>query len=473
MLLRTFVDEKLAHYSYLVGCQATGEAIVIDPMRNIEPYLETAAREGVRIVGAAETHIHADFVSGARELADRVGATLYLSDEGDENWKYRYLDGLPHRLLKDGDVIQIGNIRLEVLHTPGHTPEHLSFLLYDLPATQKPIGIFTGDFVFVGDVGRPDLLEAAAGLAGTAVPGARQMFQSLKRFKALPDYLQVWPAHGAGSACGKALGAVPSSTVGYEKLTNWALQIDDEDAFVEALLADQPEAPKYFKHMKRINKEGPALLRELKEPVRFGADDETLERLQAEGVQIVDARPQAAFQEGHLPGSINIPLGKSFTTWAGWLVDYDRPLAVVADEAAAEEIRIALRSIGIDRLEGIIAPTDVLARGPEKLDRYANVRPEDVKDRLGDFFILDVRSESERKAGALEGSTHIMLGDLPDRLAEVPKDRPILVHCELGGRSAIAASILRANGYREVYNLLGGYAELKQALGRVDAPLNA
>ena len=258
MLLKYFYDEKLAHASYMVGCQRAKEAVIVDPGRDIEQYLAMAEKEGVKIVAVAETHIHADYVSGARELADRVNAKLYVSDEGPAEWKYLYLDGYDSKLLHDGDHFMIGNIRFDVLHTPGHTPESISFMLTDQGGgADKPMGIFTGDFVFVGSIGRPDLLEEAAGLMGTAEPGARDLFKSAERFKSLPDYLQVWPAHGAGSACGKGLGAIPSSTVGYEKLFNPALQFSDEEEFVQYILADQPEAPKYFAVMKRVNKEGP------------------------------------------------------------------------------------------------------------------------------------------------------------------------------------------------------------------------
>lgn len=205
MYLRYFYNDKLAHASYLAGCPVTGEALVIDPDRDVEPYLQTARKEGMNIVAAAETHIHADYVSGARELAEQAGAKLYLSGETQGGTGYPYTRNLDHQLLKDGDSFQIGNLRLDVLHTPGHTPEHLSYLLTD-GGVDEPMGIFTGDFVFVGDVGRPDLLEKAVGVSGSAAIGADQLFHSLKRFKELPDFLQVWPAHGAGSACGKALG---------------------------------------------------------------------------------------------------------------------------------------------------------------------------------------------------------------------------------------------------------------------------
>ena len=274
MLFRSFFDEKLAQYTYLVGCQRTGEALVIDPARHVDDVVEAAKKEGLHITAATETHIHADFVSGSRQLAEQYGVKLYLSDEGDENWKYGYTDGLNVEFVKDGSKFSIGNIDFEVMHTPGHTPESISFVLTDRGGgASKPMGIFTGDFVFVGDVGRPDLLEKAAGAAGTADSGARDMYHSVQRFKELPDYLMVWPAHGAGSACGKSLGAVPSSTVGYEKQFNWAMQINDEQAFVDELLKDQPEAPVYFAEMKKVNKIGPAVLPQDKRVPDFSAED--------------------------------------------------------------------------------------------------------------------------------------------------------------------------------------------------------
>lgn len=243
MLLRYFYNAKLAHASYLVGCQATGEAIVVDPARDIAPYLAEARAQGLRLVAAAETHIHADFVSGARELAERTGAMLFLSGEGGAGWEYGYAASYPHRLLRDGDAFKVGNLVFETMHTPGHTPEHLSFLLTDRRGADQPMGLFSGDFVFVGSVGRPDLLESAAGLQGTAAALAHQMFHSIQRFKQLPDFLQVWPGHGAGSACGKGLGAVPSSTVGYERRFNWALQMEEEADFVSELLAGSRSHP--------------------------------------------------------------------------------------------------------------------------------------------------------------------------------------------------------------------------------------
>ncbi|WP_028987138.1 MBL fold metallo-hydrolase [Thermicanus aegyptius] len=460
MLLRYFYDPKLAQASYLVGCQASGEAIVIDPMRNIEPYLKAANEEGVKIVAATETHIHADFISGARELADRAGATLYLSDEGDEDWKYRYLHTVPHRLVKEGDIFKVGNLQFTVMHTPGHTPEHISFLLTDLPASDEPIGIFTGDFVFVGDIGRPDLLEAAAGISGTALPLAHRMFTSVQRFKELPDYLQVWPAHGAGSACGKALGAVPSSTVGYEKKTNWAMLIEDEEEFVNTLLSGQPEAPVYFKHMKRLNKEGPALLRDLKNMEIMQPTPDRLNLLLSSSVQIIDTRPSHEYENGHLAGTINIPFNRSFTNWAGWMIDYDRPVYLIANRNEIQEVTHALHSIGIDEIRGYMDLSYLNSFQDPRipLEYVESVEPEEVVEevRRGEIYVLDVRNESEWNEGHLEGAKHIMLGRLKERLREIPTDKPILVHCQLGGRSAIAVSFLKANGFRQVMNLAGG-----------------
>src|SRR5689334_1419587 len=243
MLLRRYYDDSLAQASYLAACEHNKIGIIVDPNRDVDFYIAEAAREKIEIVGVTETHIHADFVSGARELARRTGAKLYLSDSGDADWKYEFIsEGIP---LRDGSTIQVGDVRVDVLHTPGHTPEHLTFLLTDTSVADEPMGALTGDFIFVGDVGRPDLLERAAGMRGTMEKGARQLFQSLQDFKKRPDYLQIWPGHGAGSACGKALGAMSQSTLGYERLFNWALAEDNEEKFVQHVLEGQPEPPAY------------------------------------------------------------------------------------------------------------------------------------------------------------------------------------------------------------------------------------
>ncbi|KMY30807.1 Zn-dependent hydrolase [Lysinibacillus xylanilyticus] len=463
MLLRYFYDEKLAHASYVVGCQAKGEMVIVDPMRNIEPYLALAEKEKMQIVGALETHIHADFVAGSRELADRVGTKMYISDEGDADWKYQNLEGIPHQLLKDGDEFSIGNLIFKVMHTPGHTPESISFLLTDRGGVaDKPMGIFTGDFVFVGDIGRPDLLEKAAGIQGTSLSGARAMFKSLERFKDLPDYMQLWPAHGAGSACGKALGAVPSSTVGYEKQFNWAMQFDDEQKFIDALLDGQPEPPYYFAVMKRVNKVGIELIKNLT-PVKVVSSYEEIVQLLADGKQVIDTRPAEDFSQGFIAGTLNIPYNNSLTNWAGWLVDYTKPLYLLVNLSQLDNILMALRSIGIDNVVGYGDVSKVLEEATS-LESYENITPLEAKPLIESeqVYVLDVRNQTEYDAGHIENAQHIMVGTLSKRLDELQTDKKIVVQCQGGARSAIAVSVLKANGIHNIVNLTGGYMAWQQ-----------
>ena len=460
MFLRRFYDDGLAQASWMIGCQKTGDAIVIDANRDIRQYLEAAAAEKLRITQVTETHIHADFVSGTRELARATGATLLLSAEGGSDWQYAFAATDGARLLRDGDVITLGNIRIAVLHTPGHTPEHLSFLVTDTAAASEPIGIVTGDFVFVGDVGRPDLLEKAAKVANTMEAGARQLFHSLERFRALPDFVQVWPGHGAGSACGKALGAIPTSTVGYEKRFNWGVATTDEATFVRMVLEGQPEPPLYFAEMKRINRDGPAILGNFPSPAE--GDRDALERALASGTVVIDTRPAAVFGAGHVPGTLNIPLNKSFSTWAGWLMSYDVDIHLIADDerTAATAVR-ELAMIGLDRVTGWYATAVVTAwrDAGRHLGTIATLEPAALAPRLaaGDVTLVDVRNRSEWEAGHLPHALHIPLGHLAARLAEIPRDRPIVVQCQSGARSAIAASHLQRLGVVDVHDLLGGF----------------
>jgi len=418
------------------------------------------SRRPPHLVAVAETHIHADYVSGARELAERVHAKLYVSDEGPAEWKYEYLQAYDHQGLTDGDAFLIGNVRFEAVHTPGHTPESLSFLLTDEGGgADRPMGIFTGDFVFVGSIGRPDLLEEAAGIAGTAESGARDLFASVQRFKQLPDYLQIWPAHGAGSACGKGLGAVPSSTVGYEKQFNPALQIDTEEEFVRYILADQPEAPTYFAVMKRVNKEGPALIGDAGLPSRQTASELTAV---LQSATVIDLRVPQQFAERHVPGTINIP-ARVLATWAGWIVDYDRPVYLICDSGQLAEAVRVLRKIGMDQIAGHFDPDEVEQSGLAT-ESYLSAAPQELASRMdaGAVRLLDVRSDEEWNASRIPAAEHRFLGRLPDSLDELDDSKTTAVQCQSGTRSAIAASILQASGF-PVINLDGGLTAWQQA----------
>lgn len=454
MFLNYYYDPSLAHASYMIGCQRSNEAIVIDPSRSVDQYLETAKAQGLRIVGSAETHIHADFVSGSRELAERLGAKLYLSDEGPADWKYAYPNQCDMQLLKDGDVFYVGKVKLQVIHTPGHTPESISFVLTDEGGgANAPMGIFTGDFVFVGAIGRPDLLETAAGVIGSADVGARQLNCSLQKFHDLPDHMQLWPAHGAGSACGKGLGAIPSSTVGYEKLFNPALQIHDEQKFVDYILSDQPETPFYFAVMKKVNKTGPSLLAGLPQ-VNVMNPNELAPTVREH--LVIDTTTPAEFAQAHVPGTINIP-SASLVQWAGFFTDYDKPVYLIADAPSLPANLRGLRSIGIDNVGGYFETAAVRDAGL-RTESYKSATPQEVyanieSDRIK---LIDVRSAAEFHEGHIKGAEHRFLGKLMRQVKDMDPSVPIVTHCQIGGRSAIATSILQRAGFH-VTNMQGGY----------------
>lgn len=322
------------------------------------------------------------------------------------------------------------------------------------------MGMFTGDFIFVGSIGRPDLLEEAAGIANTAEPGARDLYRSVERFKALPDFIQIWPAHGAGSACGKGLGAIPSSTVGYEKRFNPALQFQSEDEFVRYILADQPEAPKYFAVMKRVNKLGPRVLGA--NHTHHMLDVGALESAITAGT-VIDVRPSIEFSAGHVPGTLNIPL-KQLSVWAGWLVDYARPLALICEEDQLEEAARVLHKIGVEEITGGFQVGAVLASGMAS-ESYQNAIPADLHGSIESdaVTLIDVRSEAEWNAGHIAQAEHRFLGRLPSNYEGIEESKPIVVQCQAGGRSAIAASLLQALGFKNVINLSGGYSGWRKA----------
>ena len=443
-------------YAYLIGCQQTGEAVIIDPERDIDRYTRMATDAGLRITAAAETHIHADFLSGSREMAEELGIRIYLSDEGDEDWKYEWgrKGDYDIQQLKNGDRFSIGLIELEARHTPGHTPEHLSFLVTDRgTGAREPMGMASGDFVFVGDLGRPDLLESAAGQKGAMRPSARRLYQSVQEFLLLQDYLQVWPAHGAGSACGKALGAVPDSTVGYERRYNPAILAGQrgEDAFVESILEGQPEPPLYFTRMKFQNKEGPALLGGLPRPRKLSAGELGALNARNDGA-FVDARQQPGdFMAGHLSGSIYAPLNQTFPTVVGSYVEEGVPIHLIIEEPFLEEAVRALIRIGLDGVAGYATPAtleEVLkTSGSERIEQIDMERMLEL-DQQAPYRILDVRGKAEFEAGHVPGALNIAHTRLLDRAEEMTKDRRWLVHCRSGSRAAAACAVLQGLGYQ-------------------------
>jgi hydroxyacylglutathione hydrolase len=449
MFFQHIYDKTLAQASYFIGCQKAGVAAVIDPKRDVDTYLEIAKQNNMKITHVLETHIHADFLSGSRELRAITGADLYLSDEGGEGWEYEF----DHVGLKDGQTFMMRNLKFEVVHTPGHTPESISFLLTDTPASAEPVMFFTGDFVFVGDIGRPDLLEKAAGMTGTMDAGALEMYKSIKKFSDLPDYIQVWPGHGAGSACGKALGAVPSTTVGYEKVRNWAFRFaNDEKGFVNFLLEDQPEPPKYFAMMKKLNKVDRPLLTSV--PKLKQLSNAELTDAMSKGVKLIDARGKNEFAQGFIPGSINIQGNNSFATWAGWYLNYDEQFILLADESQLDDLTRKLMRIGLDNIMGFVSSTDAYVQAGGKLDTVKIVDTDTFKKVLEEpnVQVVDLRGATEFKSGHIKNADHVFVGTLLKNLDKVSKDKKVVIHCQGGDRATIGYSLLAREGYNNVLN---------------------
>jgi hydroxyacylglutathione hydrolase len=467
MILKRLYDDHLAQASYLIGCERTHRAVVVDPKRDVELYLDAARAERLTITHVTETHIHADFLSGSRDLAGETGAALYLSGEGGRDWQYAWARDALAEVIHDGATFMVGEVRLEAVHTPGHTPEHLSFLVTDTAHASEPIGALTGDFIFVGDVGRPDLLEKAAGIAGTKEEAARSLFTSLQRFKKRPDYLQIWPGHGAGSACGKDLGAMPQSTLGYERLFNWALAETNEDRFVERVLEGQADPPAYFAVMKRKNRDGVSH-DATTAPRSLSAND--MKKLNADlSSVVVDTRLAAEFAVEHLSGSINIPHTKSFLKWAGALIPYDRDVSLIVPGGltGAASILKELSLIGLDRIGGIFRAELIgdAARSGAPVSTVKQLSADQLAnpEKRDGVVILDVRNDDEWASGHIPGAIHIPLAALTGRVGELPADRPIAVHCQGGNRSAIASSILKHAGRSDVSNVAAGFSEWERS----------
>lgn len=462
MLLERVYDEDLAQASYVIGCQATGQALVVDPRRDIRVYLELAARNGMTITAVTETHIHADYLSGTRELAAATGATMHVSDEGGPDWTYGPVFDSAVRM-KDGHEIRIGRITVAAVHTPGHTPEHLSFLVTDGAQADAPGFLLSGDFVFVGDLGRPDLLDEAAGGIDTRFGGARDLFASLRdRFLTLPDYVQVLPAHGSGSACGKALDAVATTTVGYERAFSWwapYLRANDERGFVDALLSGQPDAHAYFARMKKQNKAGPDLLPGI--PLVEYTAERMRAALAADEAVLIDTRRSAEVHTGTVPRSLNIPGVAKAASYGAWVYDPEvehRSLIVLADdETDAVELRDHLVRVGIDAVSGYLRSLDGLELVVPPL-----VPPEEL-DGFGFDLLLDVRNKTEYDDGHIPGAMQLSGGRLMWQTERLPDDGTIVVYCQSGTRSSVAASALRRAGYDAV-ELDGSYARWRDSV---------
>lgn len=461
MLFKRFYDENLAQASYMIACERSREAVIVDPNLDIAQYTRAAGAERVRIVHVTETHIHADFVSGARSLAGATGATLHLSAEGTKDWGYTADALKAAHSLTDGSTIPIGNVRLTAAHTPGHTPEHLTFFVSDLGRGDAPVGVLTGDFVFVGDVGRPDLLERAAGASGSMESSALDLFHSIQEFQAQPDHVQIWPGHGAGSACGKSLGLMPQSTIGYEKLFNWAFAEMSEREFVSKVLEDQPVPPRYFTNMKHVNRSG-EIPGPRAEARRLGI--ENLELALRNQLPVVDTRSAERFADGHVPGTLNVPRTKSFLNWCGALIPGDQDFLLITDAESEDAVKLVLadlRKIGLNRVRGYFG-ADVLQHWQSKHGELESVPQLDAKrlrqlTRKSRVQVVDVREPDEWRRGHLPGAIHIPLAALPSRIEELDSSMPVVLQCKGGGRSSIATSFLQSQGIANVSNLVGGY----------------
>ena len=459
MIFHQFYLNCLAHASYLIGDEETRTAVVVDPRRDIGPYLEEAERHGLRIRHVFLTHFHADFVAGHLELRDRTGAAIYLGAAARAEYAFTPM--------KEGDTLEFGNVRLEVLETPGHTAESISILVFDLARdATKPHAVLTGDTLFVGDVGRPDL---RASLGWSATDLGRLLYHSLHtKLLPLPDSTAVYPAHGAGSLCGKSISKETTSTIGAQRQSNYALQPMSRDEFVALVTADQPDPPRYFTYDAVLNaKERPTLDAILESVLKPLPLDRVLE-LQRAGGQVVDVREPATFAQGHLSGSINIGLSGQYATWAGTLLHHDVPIVIIAEPGREEEAAMRLGRIGFDNVAGY------LDGGMQALEERADLVveterasaasvAEDLASREPAPLVLDVRTPQEWQGKRIDGSVNVPLNQLPSRLADLPRDRTTVVHCAGGYRSSIAVSLLQRHGFTHLIDLIGGIAAWEAA----------
>ena len=461
MILKQFYLNCLAHASYLVGDEETHTAAVVDPQRDVDQYVAFAEEHGLRIGHVFLTHFHADFIAGHLELRDRTGATIYLGAAAKAEYQFIPLAG--------GDVVEMGRVRLTALETPGHTAESISILVHDLDRSAvEPYAVLTGDTLFVGDVGRPDL-RVALGWSASDLGGL--LYESLwTQLMTLPDTSLVYPAHGAGSLCGKALSKETFSTIGEQRRSNYALQPMSKAAFVELVTTDQPDAPPYFTYDAVLNsKERPTLDETLAREVNPMTVEHLL-ALQSVGAQILDVRDPAEFASAHLAGSINIGLGGQFATWAGTILSRENPIVIIADPGREHEAATRLGRIGFDHVAGYLQDgLESLKSRPDLTTHTERVSAQLAAERAAPAgrnkppLLLDVRTPSERAEKRISGSVGLPLNHVGDRLSEVPTDRPVLVYCAGGYRSSIAASLLQHHGYTDVSEIAGGIAAWEAA----------
>lgn len=443
MIFEQFYLGCLAHASYLVGSE--GIAAVIDPQRDVQIYLDAAAERGLRIAHIIETHLHADFVSGHQELAERTGATIYLGEGSGATF--------PHRAVADGDSIEFGQCRVEFLQTPGHTLESVSIVVKDLEQSGRPVAVFTGDTLFIGDVGRPDLCETK-----TPAELARLLYDSLRqKLLALPDDVVLYPAHGAGSMCGRNISADRSSTIGRERRTNYALQPMDREKFVELMTHDLPPRPEYFQRDVDANRHGAPALASL--PPLAAIPPREAQARRQNGVTILDTRPAMSYCAGHIPGSIQIGLSGQFASWAGAILGLDRDIILLAeDPAAAEEARTRLARVGIEKVQGAIeGGISGWSAAGLPLSMTAQITVSDLNDNRDEFTVVDVRRKPEWDAGHIAGAQFLPLDGLRASMSTLARSHPLAVHCKGGYRSLIACSLLEAAGFTQVSNIVGGF----------------
>jgi hydroxyacylglutathione hydrolase len=438
----------LSHASYLIGDEATGRAAVVDPRRDVGEYLDRAAAEGLQVEYVIETHVHADFLSGHLELAALTGAIVIYGAGADVHF--------PHRQVADGERLDLGSVALEFRATPGHTPESISIVVWDAPDAAVPYGVLTGDTLFIGDVGRPDLL-AAQGQSPEDM--ARQLYRSLHtRLLSLPDATRVYPAHGAGSACGKNLSTATVSTIGEQRRTNYAVRLATADEFVRAVIEGQPPRPGYFAHVAELNRGRHQLLPGDRPPDL--SPPEVLRR-QALGALVLDARSPEAFARGHLRGSLNVGLDGRFAEHAGEVIDPDRDIVIICDPGRGHEARVRLARVGLDTVIGVLdRPAEALIEWPgaaEAASRLTAHQLAEAQISVSGLLLLDVRGPGERADGYIAGSYHIPIAELRERAGELDPARPVVAYCAAGYRSSIAASLLRARGFADVSDLIGGY----------------